>query len=227
MISISTTHPVSWPSPVSTAVNPVTSVDAVRPIDDGKRSGQSGTRHGAENPAPAQTRRDKAQASGDMDHPPLLPRKPAADADPASQSGTERTGAGDALARREAQQARAEAEAEKAAEFTRKQQLQAVLSDVWKASAAVVDRVLGRTTEPAQVSAPPTDASMSALKPNSGQVTAIEPLLWPVMPEGGVVANAAGVGAEAHPVQEVVAYDERGNSSLAPLEAGVFIDRKV
>jgi hypothetical protein len=56
----------------------------------------------------------------------------------------------------------------------------------------------------------------------------LEPLPWPVMPEDPALAIAGKAAqAELAPVQEVVAYDERGNSSLAPLETGVLIDQRV
>jgi hypothetical protein len=122
-------------------------------------------------------------------------------------------------------------EAEKAEAQTRKQQIQAVLSDVWKASAAVVERVLGRDgVQRSELQG--GGVSEAARSASAGPVAlkrpVLEPLPWPVMPEDAASAAAAKVAqAEGMAPQQVVAYDERGNSSLAPLEAGVLIDQRV
>jgi hypothetical protein len=235
MLNISTTHPVSWPSPASAQVAAVSAVEAARAVQDGRRSGQSSgdgqTPHGG-------PRHHKDLSSSETGRVPLLPRPSGSDADrPGRIAARSSESADDITAWREAGQEAQKLEAEKATEAqTRREQLQAVLSEVWKASAAVVDRVLGRddarrfgrSVDGAEGVDPASGAGPMALK-----LPAPEPLPWPVMPKEpafAVPGKATAAEAEAAPTttpQEVVAYDERGNSSLAPLETGVLVDQRV
>jgi hypothetical protein len=106
---------------------------------------------------------------------------------------------------------------------------------MWEASAAVVDRALGR--EPAapgnqsdtapdlsQVAA--STMSRKPLVPDRPQARpAQEPLAWSNGPEG--LGGEEDPSTEEVRMAEVVAYDERGVSSLAPLEAGSLISHRV
>ncbi len=93
-----------------------------------------------------------------------------------------------------------------------------MLTNVWKASAAVVDRVLGRD-EAVPISGEaggPVERSPVRSQP-AEQLS----LPWPVQPQERAVPAAMNEG------RVPVAYDERGNSSLAPLEPGALISRRV
>ncbi len=122
------------------------------------------------------------------------------------------------LVRRDAEQDAKQVAAEQAAEAARRAQRLDLLANVWKASAAVVERVLG-LEEGAAVNRANASPAASGRQP-------VEQLAlpWPVMPED---ARSTRTRADFSAPQEVVAYDERGNSSLAPLEAGVLISRRV
>jgi hypothetical protein len=228
MLNISTTHAVSWPPPVSAQVAAVSAVDPVRPVQDGRRSGQSG--HDAQTPDAAR-RQKKDVGSPEPDRVPLLPRQGRSEGDRAAPGAAQGRGVADDAALREAGAVAKELAAEKAEAQTRRQQLQAVLSDVWKASAAVVERVLGLDDAPRHgLAAGGVDGvePASTTGPVALKRPTLEPLPWPVMPEDPALAIAGKAAqAELAPVQEVVAYDERGNSSLAPLETGVLIDQRV
>ena len=239
MINISTNHAVSWPQPVSAAVAPVSAVTAVKPVQEGRGDGQASLGGGRQG-ASAQTQRREGgrnagvEVSVSPEAAPLLPREAAQDA---------ATAPSDAAMKKEqaaAKQAEQADQAQKAEEQSKKLQLQEVLTNVWQASAAVVDRVLGRTTG-ADADAP---GNQSDTSPSIGVVSAmqtprkvavpeqaarppVEPLPWPVIPEGSAQAEALAADVDPRPVQEVVAYDENGNSSLAPLEAGSLVSERV
>ena len=97
----------------------------------------------------------------------------------------------------EAAQRQAEREADAARERDKQamEHLKDVLTNVWQASAAVVEQALGL-----EKSTPDKPADTVAL---------------------------AAAAQDDTPGAEVVAYDERGNSSLAPLEAGSLISHRV
>lgn len=223
MLNISTQHSVSWPTPVGQGVAPVGAVTAVQPVQASGRNGQSGLGAGPDAQTPGTRQRDKTGTS--RTPPEALPRGTLPDeAATRASAATQR----DTAAVQEAEkQATAREAAEEAADEARRQQLTEVLSNVWKASAAVVDRVLGRESESHMVQAGRPLALQAAEMPGAGTTPSVQAnspgLPWPVMPEGhGVAADA-----DALPGQEVVAYDEHGNSSLAPLEAGSLISRRV
>jgi hypothetical protein len=230
MLNISTTHPVSWPSPASAQVAAVSAVEGVRPAQDGRRSGQSSpdaqTPHGGQ-------RHHKDVSTPETGRAPLLPRQSGGDGDRSGRIAIRSEAADDDLASRDAGHHAEQLEAEKAEAQTRREQLKAALSEVWKASAAVVDRVLGRDDD-AQRSGRYADGA-AGVDPVSGAGTSMalklpapEPLPWPVMPkEPAFAVPGKTPAAEAVPTQEVVAYDEHGNSSLAPLETGVLVDQRV
>jgi hypothetical protein len=201
MLNISSTSAVSWPTPVAIGVAPVTPVAAVQPAQaSGGSDGQTQTGFGREGRAPQQRQVTAAGRSGaearapaEASHPAALPRDPnTLPREPAPP---------DAGAQRQARQEAARvAEQDKARDRQAIEHLQTVLSNMWEASAAVVDRALGR--EPASGDTP--DAGGDTAAPDLSQAAAIEA-------RGG----------------DVVAYDERGASSLAPLEAGSLISHRV
>jgi len=228
MINISTTSPVSWPTPPSTAVAPVSATPAIQPVQSGGREAQ----------ADVEARREirRKPKTDDETGPALsLPRSsaPAGDDKAAVQARQ------DAAAQR-SEQALKKAEADKASHRKAMDRLQEVLSNMWAASAAVVDRALGLDPKgealPGNQSDTAPDLSAVAASaiqrrllpgtkdgaPAAGQ-PAPEGMPWPVMPPA--TEEAAAVAPEV-PGGEVIAYDEHGNSSLAPLEAGTLLSEK-
>lgn len=237
MLNISSTSAVSWPTPVATGVAPVTPVAAVQPAQaSGGSDGQTQTGFGREGRAPQQ-RHTATGRSGTDARAPLEAALPAVPRDPNTLPRT--PAPPDASAQRQArQEATRVAEQEKAKDRQTIEHLQTVLSNMWEASAAVVDRALGREpTAPGNQSDTAPDLSQVAaatiprkpLVPQRPAQPAQEPVPWPVMPEEAGAAE--GVEALATAIEGrgggVVAYDERGNSSLAPLEAGSLISHRV
>lgn len=237
MLNISSTTAVSWPTPASAAVAPVSPVAAVQPVQAGGHEGQTQSGFGREGregraatPQPLAPARAGAQARTPATATEEAPRAPAPQ---------------DMAAQRQAQQEAAQvAEQRQTQDKKAVEHLQNVLSRMWEASAAVVDRALG--IDPAKGQEVPGNQSDTA--PDLSAVTASmiprklpaeraaksaqESLPWPVMPEtteGGEVLDVVGdgVGPEAATVAEVVAYDEHGNGSPAPVEAGAIFSERV
>ena len=243
MLNISSTTAVSWPTPVSTAVAPVSPVAAVQPVQAGGNDGKAQTGFGRE--GRAATPQQPATAGRAA----LEGRAAAADdaaAPPSSRDASGVPAPHDVAAQRQAQQDAAQvAEQRQAKDKKAVEHLQNVLSRMWEASAAVVDRALG--IEPAKGSEVPGNqsdtapdlsavtASMIPRKPlpaDRSDRPAMEQLPWPVMPQGSEGAEAGeldvvgdGVGPEA--MAELVAYDEHGNGSAAPVETGTIISERV
>ena len=201
MLNISTSQPVSWstaPAPPAMAqVGSVPSVGAVQSSaresqPDSGRSGQ-GSPRGA---AAVVSRTSGDSRSNPVQAAPLLPREhteespstPASQADEARQR-TEQLKEEDQKAREKAEQ---------------KLQLQEVLASVWKASAAVVDVVLGRESEAKAAS---EFAAANDVLPADAAVSGVDPTL--------------------RRDQEPVAYTVQGVSSWAPLEAGQLVNQRV
>lgn len=229
MINISTTSPVSWPTPPSTAVAPVSATPAIQPVQSGGREAQ----------ADVEARREirRKPKTDDETGPALsLPRSsaPAGDDKAAVQARQ------DAAAQR-SEQALKKAEADKASHRKAMDRLQEVLSNMWAASAAVVDQALGLEPKgealPGNQSDTAPDLSAVAASTLSrrllpGAKTAGSPeqagadnMSWPVMPQS--TDEAAAELAPEVPGGEVIAYDEHGQSSLAPLEVGTLLSEKV
>lgn len=215
MINITQPNPVVWSPPANGAAAPVAAVTAIRPLQESARSGQQG----AERDLPPGLRADRGAADRDAKR---AARDTGADGarSGAGRVAGERGEPPDAVARREAEQAARQQAADQATEETRRAQRQELLTNVWKASAAVVERVLGRE-EGAAVNMAAAGASPAAPgRQPAEQLT----LPWPVMPQDPGQAQ----GRRDFPApQDVVAYDERGNSNLAPLEAGALLSRRV
>lgn len=231
MLNISSTTAVSWPTPVSTAVAPVLPIAAVQPVQaSGGSDGQTQTAFGREGRAPQQHGNAAGRSGTDA-------RAPAETAIPRDPNALPKAPATpDASMQRQARQEAAKAaEQEKAKDRQTIEHLQTVLSNMWEASATVVDRALGREpAAPGNQSDTAPDLSQVAastiprkpLVPDRPQAPpAKAPLPWPTG-SGGVEGEDM---APAMEVQggDVVAYDERGNSSLAPMEAGSLISHRV
>lgn len=219
MLNLTTANPVSWPSAPSTAVPPVPAIAAVQPLPGAGRDPQAGLGAGQDR-SPAQK---KGREAASADGAPLLPRGQGEAA-----AGAAPTGAGvvDAAARKAAEEAAAALAEEQAnAKDEIQQRLQEVLSTVWQASAAVVDRALGRETAPGEAASAGGNG-VSAVPPRRALLP--QPAVQAVVQAQSSQAPTAGsTGAAAGLAGELVAYDERGNGSVQPPEAGSLISRRV
>ncbi|PKO31530.1 MAG: hypothetical protein CVU36_06120 [Betaproteobacteria bacterium HGW-Betaproteobacteria-9] len=228
MISFTTSQPVHWPPAASPVVAPVTTVSAVQPTQALSRDTQTGTNTGGrDGQAQASRMASGGKGAAETTAPstskaaPLLPREH-------TEGGRENapTSQTDAAEKAERQEAEAQAQ-EKAAQ---KPQLQEVLSSVWKASAAVVDVVLGREQ---QIQAAAAADGAAGVAP-AGAIAAVSaassdtnttPLTSAAVPAAGKAAPA--LPGEDRSGQEPVAYTVQGTSSWPPLEAGSLISRRV
>lgn len=241
MFSITSSQPVSWPSAPATGVAPVAATAAVTPVQSSGRETQAGLGQGRERQAPDAVRRGSGQPAearaerAAPDAAPILPRE-----SPDSPDGQPSGELNEAQAKAERQKAE-----EQAAEKALKQQLQDVLSNVWKASAAVVDVVLGReataaeATPSAQSDTAPDLSAVAATQLARRAVTLSRPAAtaaqvapWPGDAGDRAAETAAAVPApvvlvDPRPAQDVVAYDARGNSSWTPLGAGSLVNQRV
>ena len=226
MIQIPNTTAVGWTTPpVSTQVNPV---NAVQPVGATGRERQAGFGPGQDGQAPSKKaagNRASASESADEQTVPLLPRSSA------SRQSNRVDRAQDVAARRQAEQRAAEEEAERAADKAMREKLQTVLTSVWQASAAVVERALGRdSANEASVgradvgAAPGAQGLRPPLPPESPSSPEEAALPWPVLTSD---ADAAPAGPTPVAPEEVVAYDEKGNTSTVPPEMGGLVDQRV
>lgn len=231
MINISTSSPVSWPTPPSAAVAPVVATPAVKPVQSVGQELQTDVQ------ARREARRSPVKADDDASPAaPLLPR-PAA-TDPQSQAAVQ---ARQEAAAQRAEQALKKAETDKASHKKAMERLQEVFSNMWAASAAVVDQALGVDSRgealPGNQSDTAPDLSAVAASTLSrrlppGTKAAASPeratadnMPWPLTPQAA--EDAAAEAAPEVPGGEVIAYDEHGQSSLAPLEVGTLLSEKV
>lgn len=237
MINISSASPVSWPTPPSTAVAPVSPVTPAKPVQAGGRDAQTDVEARREARLPPPKAGAPRQPEPDAtDAPPLLPREAGAGA--ANQAATQ---ARQDAATQRAEQAQKKAEADKAGHRKAMDRLQDVLSSMWAASAAVVDQALGLTSGRSELPGNQSDTApdLSAVAASTitrrlpppplqaGQAPeqpAAEGMPWPVMPSAADEVPA-GEAPEV-PGGEVIAYDENGNGSLAPLEAGTLLSER-
>lgn len=229
MLSISSTQPAIWSPPPGPAVTAVSPTAQVQPVQATARDAQTGGSSGRETSGAAQPVRvggprreretERTEKGALPDAAPLLPREsPDAPDQPESP---------------EKAQAKAEAEREQQARQAEdkafKQKLQDVISNVWKASAAVVDVALSARNasvadEPAALSAA---EAVSGTEPVASAAPAALASAVPGAPVQEAANDAVAELAELRAGQEVVAYDAAGHSSLAPLEAGTLISRRV
>ena len=219
MINLTSSSAVSWPTPPTAAVVPVSAVPATPALPGSGREPQTGSHSGRDGagqafPSPSGSRASEREAGT------ARPRAASAEAAP---------GVDDQAQAAQRELAQQEAHAARERDQRAMEHLKEVLTNVWQASAAVVDRALGREgadTAPGTRSDTAPDLSQvaatlvarrapvltaSRLAPS----TASSPPWVPDTPPGETAAA------------DVVAYDERGNSSLAPLEAGSLISHRV
>lgn len=234
MLNISTTSAVSWPTPVSTAVVPVSPVSAVPFVQTGREDGKTEMGFGRDGRTAQQQAEGRVAVPG---------RTPAGEGAAPATGDTSSPAAQDVAARRQARQEATEAaEQKQTRDKTAVEHLQKVLSRMWEVSGAVVDRALGLEPPngrelPGNQSdtAPDLSAVAASTIPRKPPVPerearpAPEPLPWPVMPApDGVEVDLVGDGVAADgSAAELVAYDEHGNGSAAPVEAGSLISERV
>lgn len=236
MLNISSTTAVSWPTPVSTAVAPVSPAAAVQPVQARDQEGKAQAGFGREDRTAPQ--------------PPATQRRAEDGRTPPAASATEPDAAAprDLAGRQQARQAAAEAAEQQQAKGKRTvEHLQQVLSNLWEASAAVVDRALG--IEPSSDEAlgnqsdtsPDLSVAAAAAMPRKKALVlrtdtpALEVLARPGSPLQGSDGETTavdlvgdGVVAESAATQgEIVSYDENGNGNTVAVEAGSIIDQRV
>lgn len=178
-------------------------VSAVTPASGRSREGQSnlGARDDSHPPTGRESQRKGAEKSGpEFQAAPLLPNKRAQDGQRAAGSP-------------EVPDAVEQQEREAAERTAQKPPLQEVLTSVWKASAAVVDVVLGR--EIATSAASETSVQTAVAMPQLGSTS--------VSSEKHVEADFSADREQGEPV----AYTEQGTSTWAALETGSLVNRKV
>lgn len=224
MLNLTTANPVSWSPPPSAAVPPVPAVAPVQAMPGAGRDPQAGMGSGRERSA-ARSQDEKSAPSNGA---PLLPRGRAG-ADPSSAQPAVVEDAQARKAAEEAALARAEERANAKEEI--QQRLQDVLSNVWKASAAVVERALGQEGDAGEAAG--AGSAAGALPPR--RVLLVQPAPSGVAPAPSVEVQRGGTpaapaaplpGAGANPA-DLVAYDERGNGSVQSPEAGSLLSRRV
>lgn len=214
MINIASTPSLAWPAASAVQVAPVVPANAVGPAQASARDSGAGTGFGQGGQPAQATRTRRTEAGTETAAPapaPLLPRSQGESADQPV----------DAREQLEADKRQAEEQAQELAkEQALQQQLREVLTNVWQASAAVVERALASDddTSAAAVAGalPGTDAAGDPVA-----VVAAPPV---ALPDGGA---SAGAVPEAARGSEPEAYDEHGNSSWAPAEVGALIDQRV
>lgn len=214
MLSINSGPAVAWPTAAPVTVAPVNAVTAITPAQRSSGDGNAGLDSGRR----GQTPNGGAPAAAVADAPeaaPLLPRERTDGGREQASTDTAEAAARAELRQKALEKAEGQAE-EKAAEL----KLQDVLANVWKASAAVVDAVLGRNA----AGATPAQGDDTAQPTSDTPRVEAKPL-----PRGDTRPAGGATDALADPrdAQDVVAYDERGASSLAPLESGSLISRRV
>lgn len=227
LLNFSASHPVSWPTPPSTAVPAVTPVAPVQPAQGAGRDPQAGLGNG-QNRQSANQSKDRSDQQGA----PILPRETDAST-PGQDARARESGTGEQRAVQEAAARAAEQRAKDKEEIY--QRLREVLSNVWQASAAVVDRALERDAA-SETSGPPGGGTASGLTTVATLMTARRPMLSAPLPVSPPIAQATPVsdsrdalpGAGQNlPTTDVVAYDERGNGSAPLREAGRLVDQRV
>jgi hypothetical protein len=218
MLSISSSQPVSWPTAPPVAVPAVTAVPAVGAVQPSAREGQADTgrngqgAQGGLTPGAPRPAADNASGGPAAQAAPLLPRERSEDAAPLPTRDNE--------ARAEQRKEDDKKAQEQAAQ---KLQLQEVLSNVWKASAAVVDVVLRR--EAASV-ASAQGADGAALAPLAGTPSVNDQVITAEEADQ-LPANVIGLPVAARRDEEPLMYTEQGTSSWAPLESGSLLSRRV
>lgn len=216
MLNISTSQPLSWSTaPAPPPMAPVGSVPSVGAVQSSARESQADSgRHGQGAPrgaAVAAPRTAGDSRPNPVQAAPLLPREHTDDGASSVSSQAEETRLRAEQQKEEDQKARDKAE--------QKLQLQDVLASVWKASAAVVDVVLGREQETAAVGAASAANGVQELAAANQRPAANDP--QEDLP--GIEPVPAALRRE----QEPMAYTEQGASTWPPLETGSLLSRRV
>ena len=223
MLNISTSQPVSWSTaPAPPAMAPVGSVPSVGAVQSSARDGQTDSgRSGQGSPrgAAAPVSRIAGDSkSNPVQAAPLLPREHTEETPSLSASQADEARQRSEQLKEEDQKAREKAE--------QKLQLQEVLASVWKASAAVVDVVLGR--ESAEAANEAINAVNAVAAGKAAPVTGLSaPAPVPVEAVGSVTQDGVVDAVALRREQEPVAYTVQGASSWPPLEAGQLVNQRV
>lgn len=220
MLSITSSPSLAWPSAPAVNVAPVSAATAVTPVQSSARDAQAGLGRGREQPPPESLRRGSAEAGQErvaLEAAPILPNE-----SPDSPDGQASPELDEAQAKAQRQKAE-----EKASEKALTLQLQDVLSNVWKASAAVIDVVLGREAAMAEAQAGQPSEAVSAVAGDVSFVPASASAGASALPVVDAGSRSQPAALEARSAQDVVAYDAHGNSSWAPLESGSLISQRV
>ena len=218
MLSISSSPSVSWPTAPPVAVAAVTAVPSVGAVQASAREGQTDTgrngqgAQGGSSPGASRAATDTTSGATSPQAAPLLPRERSEDA-----------GTSPAREREARAEQRKEDDKKAQEQAAQKLQLQEVLSNVWKASAAVVDVVLGR--EAASVAAA-QEAGAASVAPLLGAPSANDQVITAEEADR-LPANVIGLPVAARREQEPLMYTEQGTSSWAPLESGSLLNRRV
>jgi hypothetical protein len=209
MINIASSQPVHLPVARAQVVAPVAAVAAVAPTQRTQGDGQSSL--GSDRNSRSDSAPDKRQTQdmdpGSLPAAPLLPREPV---------GGSRNAPTTKDRESVKEQAR-DAEAAQQEAATKSLKLMEVLSSVWKASAAVVEGVLGIENGKVQGAdgGQPADAQRNTDQ-NLAQHNASDASGQPG--DNPLLGRAAG---------DPVAYTEQGASTWLPLETGQLVREKV
>jgi hypothetical protein len=221
MLNISTVQPQAWTSSPPVAVAPVSAAQPVGPVDTARESrADTGRGDHGRSPSSAQThrlaQRPGSDASGDSttaQAAPLLPR--------GQGEGPDRSHASEGITSQELKEQRRQEERDAAEEVARQMQWQDVLSTVWKASAAVVDRALRQRGDDARSNSAVAGAEASTFGPDTPSVAGGHAVL-----DSATEWEAAWAAAMRRE-QEPVTYTEQGESAWQPLLTGHLVNQRV
>lgn len=244
MLSIPSTN-YSWPSPpANSTVTPTQPVVPISGVQSGANNPQAGMGygqegHGAQRPErSAQTDESRASAEKPKESSaaPLLPRQ-----NPEKQEGQETASAAQEVSADEERE-RVAQEQKDAVERTQalREQLREVLSSVWQASAAVVERALNVDVPTVEAANDASAASAAAPDPmvlatQAAAVAAVEASAetspeYSPFESGSSEADAIAAlraGAMGSPdLGPVEAYDAKGQGSRAQPASGNLVDQR-
>ena len=223
MLNISSSQPMSWPTAPPMPTAPVQAVPGVGAAQSSAKDTQTDSgRQGQKSPGATAPTTSRANAEATAGSPaaepaPLLPR---------GHKDSDTMSVADRAAENRIQSEQRLEEEQKAREKEEQRvQLKEVLASVWKASAAVVDVVLGR--EKTEVTAA-DQAQAAALAPAAAAdaVGGAKPVNLPIEAQAdlpGIEPIPAALRRELEPT----AYTEQGAGSWEPVEAGSLISQRV
>jgi hypothetical protein len=225
VINLSSSSAVSWPTPPSAAVapvSPVLPVSGAPALSGGGSERQTGARsdQGGRAMVFTVTGQRPAQGQGQDQGPVPLAGEPTAPG---------RHAQGDLQERAAQRQADLDAQAARDRAKQAMEHLREVLTNVWQASASVVDRALGRENTDA-VPGPRSDTAPDLSQVAATLVARRAPVFIAArsaQPASSGLPSLPHAPQDDSTAAEVMAYDERGNSSLAPLETGSLISHRV